>query len=221
LNIKFNPSLDDAFIWASNKNGAYTTKSGYAWLLSYPNTIAHGQTSSSWSWIWKLKSFEKHKFLFWLACQNSVPTILLLNNRNMASSVLCTHCGLEDETFLYCVCDCNFSRIIWNHVGFNGANFFADMEVSHWLKEGSSGPRAFLFTATIWWAWRHRNLMCLNNENLTLSRLSYNIHNMVDSFSHCFSINSHIFQVERFIRWNNDNYSCTIFNVDGSSLAPP
>ena len=30
LNVKFNPSLDDAFIWASNKSGAYTTKSGYA-----------------------------------------------------------------------------------------------------------------------------------------------------------------------------------------------
>jgi len=28
VSIKLNPSLDDAFIWASNKNGVYTTKSG-------------------------------------------------------------------------------------------------------------------------------------------------------------------------------------------------
>jgi hypothetical protein len=163
LNIKFNSSLDDAFIWASNKNGAYTTKSGYAWLLSHSNTIAHGQTSSSSSWIWKLKSSEKHKFLFWLACENFVLTLLLLNNWHMASSDLFSHCGLEDESFLHCVRDCNFPRIIWNHVGFNDANFFADMEVSHWLKEG---PKAFLFTATVWWAWCHRNLMCLSNGTL-------------------------------------------------------
>jgi len=28
-------------------------------------------------------------------------------------------------------------------------------------------------------------------------------------------------QVERFITWNNDNYSCTILNVDGSCLGTP
>ena len=121
----------------------------------------------------------------------------------------------------HCVCDYNFSRTIWNHVGFNNANFFADMEVNRWLKEGSSGPQSFIFTATIWWVLRHKNLMCLNIENRPLNHLSYNIHNMVDSFSHCFMINSHVVQVERFIRWINDNYSCTILNVDGSCLGTP
>jgi len=148
-------------------------------------------------------------------------TLLLLNNRNMTSSALCSRCGLEDETFLHCACDCNFSRTIWNHVGFNDANFFAYMEVSHWLKEGSSSPQSFIFTTTVYWVWHHQNLMCLNNENLPLSRLSCNIHRMVDSFSHCFTINSHVVQVERLIRWNNDNYSCTILDVDSSCLSIP
>lgn len=89
--------------------GAYTTKSDYACLLSHSNMVANVQTYSSWSWIWKLKSTKKHIFLFWLACQNSVPTLLLLSNRNMASSGLCSRCGLKDETFLHCFCDCNFS----------------------------------------------------------------------------------------------------------------
>jgi hypothetical protein len=29
LHIKFNATIEDAFIWESNKNGTYTTKSGY------------------------------------------------------------------------------------------------------------------------------------------------------------------------------------------------
>jgi len=95
------------------------------------------------------------------------------------------------------------------------------MEVSHWLKEGSSGPHSFIFMATVWWAWRHHNLMCLSNENWSLSRLFYNIYSMVDSFISCFKINAHADHVERFIRWNNDNYSCTIINVDGSFLGNP
>jgi len=32
--IRFNPTIEDAFIWNQNKNGIYTTKNGYSWLLS-------------------------------------------------------------------------------------------------------------------------------------------------------------------------------------------
>lgn len=32
--IKFNDSINDVFIWFNNKNGVYSTKSGYNWLLS-------------------------------------------------------------------------------------------------------------------------------------------------------------------------------------------
>jgi len=180
--------------------------------------ITHSSTISSWSWIWKLKLSEKLKFLFWLACHNSIPTLLLLNHRNISPSPLCSRCGLEDETFLHCVRDCNFSRIIWHHVGFHDVNFFADLDVIDWLKEGSSDPHSFLFSATILWAWRHRNLMCLSNKNWSLCRLSYNIHSMVDSFKTCFASNLITVSDDIFIKWNNDNLSGVILNVDGSCL---
>ena len=105
-------------------------------------------------------------------------------------------------------------------MSFHDENFFLDIEVIHWLKEGSLGHLSFIFATTISWAWRHRNLMCLNNEIWTLSRLSYNIHNMVDSLNLCFKTNSQIDQV-KFIGWNNDNYSCVILNVDGSCMGTP
>jgi len=195
-NIKFNPSLEYAFNWASNKNGVCTTKSGYAWLLSHANMVTNAQPSATWSWIWKLKLPKKLKFLFWLVCQNFVPTLFSLNNKNMAYSALCSRCGLEDENFLHCALDCNFSKSIWHHVGFHDENFILDTKVSHWSKEGSLGNLSFIFAATVWWAWCHRNLMCLNNKTWTLIRLSYNIHNMVDSFNLCFKNNSQIDQVD-------------------------
>jgi hypothetical protein len=221
MHIKFNPSMEDVFIWSSNKNGVYTTKCGYNWLMSRTNMVTHSNTISSWSWIWKFKLPEKHKFLFCLACHNSVPTLLLLNYRNIAPSPLCSRCGLEDETFLHSVRDCNFSNIIWHHVGFHDVNFFANLDVIDWLKEWSMGPHSFLFAATILWAWRHHNLMCLSNENWPLCCLSYNIHSMVDSFMSSFATNPRMVSDHIFIKWNNGNHSCVILNVDGSCLGTP
>jgi len=76
MHIKFNPSVEDASIWNPNRNGVYTTKSGYTWLLSRTNMVKKFTTTFSWSWIWKLKLSEKHKFLFfgWL-----VTTLSLLS----------------------------------------------------------------------------------------------------------------------------------------------
>lgn len=183
--------------------------------------VTHSNTISSWSWIWKLKLPEKHKFLFWLACHNSVPTLTLLNHRNISPSPLCSRCGLEDETFLHCVRDCNFSNIIWHHVGFHNVNFFANLDVTDWLKEWSMGSHSFLFAATIWWAWHHRNLMCLSNENWPLCRLSDNIHIMVDSFMFCFATCPRTVSDDIFIKWINGNHSGVILKVDGSSLSTP
>jgi hypothetical protein len=32
--MNFNDAIEDSFIWSSNENGIYTTKSGYRWLIS-------------------------------------------------------------------------------------------------------------------------------------------------------------------------------------------
>jgi len=105
--IKFNPSIEDVLAWTSNKSGAYSNKRSYTWLLSRTNTIPRVQPYLFW--IGEAKFPEKYKFLVWLAYHNFVPTLLSLNDRNIAPSAICSHCGLEDETFLHYLCDCNFS----------------------------------------------------------------------------------------------------------------
>ncbi|CAJ2646060.1 unnamed protein product [Trifolium pratense] len=219
--MKFNASIEDTFIWTNNKNGSYTTKSGYDWLLSLRDPGITSNPSHSWTWIWKLHLPEKIKFFFWLACHNSVPTLSLLNHRKMNPSASCVRCGLQDETFLHCIRDCEFSRSLWHYIGFTNPDFFSNMDVYDWIKMGTVGTHSLIFSAGVWWSWRHRNLMNLNNETWSLSRLSFNIRSMVETFKNCFTITSNGGSVDRFIKWNNNNFSCTILNVDGSCLGSP
>ncbi|CAJ2628591.1 unnamed protein product [Trifolium pratense] len=83
----FNDQIEDTFIWSNNKNGVYTAKSGYDWILTCTEQVQ--PSPHTWSWIWKLKVPEKIKFLIWLACHDSVPTLMLLHHRNMALSSTC------------------------------------------------------------------------------------------------------------------------------------
>jgi hypothetical protein len=108
--LHFNPSIADAFIWPQNKNGIYSTKSGYNWLISHQ--ASDNNHSVTWNWIWRLKVPEKFKFLVWLACHEAVPTLSLLNHRNMVASPTCSKCGDHEESLLHCIRDCNFSMVI-------------------------------------------------------------------------------------------------------------
>ena len=69
--FRFNTTNEETLGWAHNKNGSYTTKSGYAWFLSLTDTTVESNSHHSWSWIWRLQVPEKYKFLIWLACQNA------------------------------------------------------------------------------------------------------------------------------------------------------
>ena len=80
------------------------------------------------------------QFLIWLACNNVVPTLSVLNHRNIAPSSTCSGCGLHDQTFFHCLRDCSFSRDIWQHIGFSDAVFLAMEDVTEWLREGTKGP---------------------------------------------------------------------------------
>ncbi|MCI11915.1 S-like ribonuclease [Trifolium medium] len=98
----------------------------------------------------------------------------------MSHSGTCIRCGFQDESFLHCIQDCEFSRRLWNHIDFDNLDFFLNLD--DWLKLGATGSQALTFLASVWWSWRHRNLMCLVNETWSLSRLSFNIRAMVETF---------------------------------------
>lgn len=116
VRLNFNPSIENDIIWPQNKNGIYSTNSGYNWLISHHASDHHH--SISWSWIWRLKVPEKLKFLVWLAWHEAIPSLALLNHRNMVNSLTCSRCGDQDESLFHCLRDCNYSMDIWKKIGF-------------------------------------------------------------------------------------------------------
>jgi len=123
--MNFNDMVDDAFIWSHNKNGVYTTKSGYSWLLHNSTSSSITPSHLSWSWIWSLKIPEKFKLLVWLACHNAIPTLSLLHHLNIAPAATCSRCGENEETVLHYIRDYRFSSVIWQKLGFIDQEFFS------------------------------------------------------------------------------------------------
>jgi len=214
----FNPIVDDTFIWNHNKNDVYSTKSGYSWLLSSSEAATVNTLHHSWTWIWKLKVPEKYKFLIWLAIHDVVPTLSLMHHRNIVVSAICGRCNDQEESFLHCIRDCKFSKPVWQQFGLSDIQFFAINCAHEWIKGNAKGPRAYIFLACLWWIWRHRNNMCLNNDTWSLTRLSSIIHNSAETNQQAFQTATTTANLDQWIRWNNNNFNYHILNIDGSCL---
>jgi len=85
-----------------------------------------------------------------------------------------------------------------------------------WIKSGTKGPRSIIFLASLWWAWRHRNLMCLSNGTWSLTQLCINIQNSADIINNSFQPDGDNNQLDRIVRWNDNNHHGNVLNVDGS-----
>jgi len=180
FHTNFNSTVEDAFIWSHNKNGVYSIKSGYSWLLSLVEPVNVITPHYSWSWIWNLQVPEKFKFFIWLACHDAVPTLSLLQHRHITTSETCGRCGEEEETFLHCVRGWRLSCVIWQRFDFTNQDFFSSNCAQEWIKKGSKGPSRTIFLTVLWWLWRHRNQTCFNSETWSITRVCINIQNSAD-----------------------------------------
>jgi len=120
-----------------------------------------------------------------------------------------------------CVRECRFSKIIWHKIGFSSPSFFSTISAHDWIKEGENCARSIIFLAGLWWTWRHRNLMCLNNETWSITRLCININNSADLISSCLQNSTSSTPSDRLVRWNNNGNIYAILNVDGSCIGNP
>jgi ribonuclease HI len=110
---------------------------------------------------------------------------------------------------------------IWNKIGVSSHQFFSSNSIQAWLKEGVNSSQSILFLSGLWWIWRHRNLMCLGNETLSINRLCSNIFSLVEAIKSAFFNTATTPSPDRFICWNNNDIQCTILNVDGSCNGDP
>ncbi|XP_024628798.1 uncharacterized protein [Medicago truncatula] len=152
---------------------------------------------------------------------NSIPTLLLFHHKNVTPSPTCTRCGVSDETVFRCLRDYNYSTIIWHQLGFIEPSFFLAACIRDWLRDCLNSSRTILFVVGLWWVWRQRNAICLNDEAIPLHRLTLHIYNAIKDIKICFCKPAPTAPSVRHIKWNNGNFACTILNVDGSCIGTP
>lgn len=64
-------------------------------------------------------------------------------------------------------------------------------------------------------------MMGLGNENWSNAQLSFNIQGMIGTLKACYPCNSNSTEEDNLVKWNNNNHSCVILNVDVSCLGSP
>ncbi|PNX76772.1 ribonuclease H, partial [Trifolium pratense] len=89
-----------------------------------------------------------------------------------------------------------------------------------WLRNGVDGPSKFLFLVAVWWIWRVRNQLCMENEVVSYFTLRMRIDNFAQRLKTCF-LQKNISPTTRMVRWNAQGGNGMILNVDGSSIGIP
>lgn len=99
------PNTEDKLVWADNKSGVYSVKSGYFSNKSPITSTLTTRASSSyhvkpalWKYIWQAKTTPKVKIFLWNACHNALPTLENLYRRNIVPAPICPLCKQEPET---------------------------------------------------------------------------------------------------------------------------
>ncbi|MCH87142.1 ribonuclease H, partial [Trifolium medium] len=107
---------------------------------------------------------KKIKFLLWIMLHNALPTRVMLSHRGILHNNLCPRCNIKAETTLHWLRDCSFVKNVWKSIGFSEQNFFQGDNLYDWLRKGTQSALMFLFMAAVWWIWRARNSLCMENE---------------------------------------------------------
>lgn len=97
------PTTEDKLVWANNKSGTYTVKSGY-FSIKKPTThqetiptTSHQFDPHIWKLIWNSVIQPKIKFFLWSACNNALPTLDNLHRRKIVPTPMCPICNLESR----------------------------------------------------------------------------------------------------------------------------
>ena len=107
-------------VWTAAANGKFSVKSAYNLARSGEKKDGGECSDSSimkhfWQKLWRAKVPNKVRVLGWKACQNILPTKMNLFHRQVTDDLICEECGLEPETVLHVLCQCQKAKEVWTH----------------------------------------------------------------------------------------------------------
>ncbi|KAG7567744.1 Ribonuclease H domain [Arabidopsis thaliana x Arabidopsis arenosa] len=170
--MSYPPNLTspDSYVWAYNRSGCYTVKSGN-WLISHlkhvPALISdHEQESRALkAKIWEVKTIPKIKMFLWRALSGALAVSVCLQAHGMNSDPQCAMCEDAIESISHVLFNCWPAREVWEIVNITfPPHGFTDSihdNIAFLLKvmkqESVSLRIRMAIPWLLWGIWKHRN----------------------------------------------------------------
>lgn len=199
--------------WAFTKDGTFTVKSAYKWLLYKEKTGIN--PNLPWKNIWNLKVGARIKFFIWQLTHNCLPCAQNLFKKKIINSNICTLCKKEIENPQHLMLECEtFSqvRLYLPTLKTGDVTNFAILFFNF-----ANQPCAANQIATIFWLiWKARNNYLfrnipINNNKIWHQRDSHSINR--DGSSQ----NKTLIQ----IKWEPPPEGAFKLNIDGAARSNP
>ena len=117
--LAIKPSLTgapDKLSWPSTETGDYSTKTGYAAVLSSrtaEDTVSTEDASYDWKKnVWKIQTAPKIKLFIWKALHGALPVGEALKARGINTNGQCKRCNLP-ESIDHLLFHCDFASQVW------------------------------------------------------------------------------------------------------------
>lgn len=167
--------VEDKIYWSKENSGNYSVKSGYRLLQEQKILWNERDRSNLWRILWRFKAPAKVLNVLWRAATDCLPTLVMLNQKQVPVLCTCPICNVEDETIIHALVCCPMIAEMWLtihpdiHQDTNG-DFFS------WLKgvfEQISQDRRAMVATVCWAMWKHRNEKVWNNRNSSQNGVLY------------------------------------------------
>ncbi|KAG7586642.1 Reverse transcriptase zinc-binding domain [Arabidopsis thaliana x Arabidopsis arenosa] len=165
-----NVAVSDSFIWAYNRSGCYTVKSGN-WLISHlqpapaPISVPEQESRALKMKIWAIKTVPKIQMFLWRALSGALAVSVCLQAHGMNAELKCPLCQDAVESISHVLFHCWPAREVWEITNIplpvQGFNDSVNDNLAFVLKvmnnDGVPLNMRMAIPWIIWGIWKHRN----------------------------------------------------------------
>lgn len=124
----------DRMSWGESKDGLFTVKSAYTFLMR--NTEPRPNMEALYRRVWSVINPERVRVFLWLVTHQVIMTSMECKRRHLSDNSVCPLCKGGDETILHVLRDCPAAAGLWTRlVPINRQPRFFTLTLLEWLFE--------------------------------------------------------------------------------------
>ena len=101
----------DRMSWGENKDGFFSVKSAYAFLIR--DVVPRPNMEAFYKRIWSVVAPERVRVFLWLVSRRVIMMNMERKRRHLSDNEMCQLCRNGDETILHVLRDCLAAAGIW------------------------------------------------------------------------------------------------------------